>query len=123
MYKIKKGNDNMNFDPNRYKYFTDDKNKLVVAASTYAGKTVRGVAKCSDDDTFDLEKGKKLAAARCNLKVAEKRLKRAQEKLERASIDADKVNDYYDKMCYYYSDADLDYDDACKALRKILEEL
>lgn len=123
MYKIKKGNDNMNFDPNRYKYFTDDKNKLVVAASTYAGRTVRGVAKCSDGDTFDLEKGKELAAARCNLKVAEKRLNRARKKLDESNLALDKAQDYYDKMCYYYDDAAMDVEDAEKNLLEILNKL
>lgn len=49
----------------------------VIALSTYAGKVVRGIAKCSPQDKFDEEYGKALAAARCNLKVAEKRFKRA----------------------------------------------
>ena len=55
-----------------YRYFIAG-NK-VIAVSTYAGKTVRGIAICSPEDKFDIEFGKKLAAARCNEKVAEKRL-------------------------------------------------
>ena len=49
----------------------------VVAVSTYEGRTVRGVAKCDPRDEFNIEKGKMLAAARCNAKVAQKRAKRA----------------------------------------------
>ena len=55
----------------RYKYYTNNKD-VVVAVSSYAGKTVRGVAKCDPRDTFDIEKGKELAAARCNEKIAYK---------------------------------------------------
>ena len=56
----------------------------VIATSTYAGKTVRGVAKCSKDDIFDIEKGKQLAAARCAKRIADKRMNRAYAARERA---------------------------------------
>lgn len=65
-----------NFIP-KYSYFTNGKD-TVVAVASYAGKRVRGVAKCSDKDEFDLAKGKKLAAARCNLKIAKMREKNLQ---------------------------------------------
>ena len=58
-----------------YKYVVTP-NK-VIAISTYAGRTVRGVAKCHPNDTFDEEYGKQLAAARCNEKIARKRYARA----------------------------------------------
>jgi hypothetical protein len=60
-----------------YRYKIDEENRTVVAISSFAKKVVVGVARCSPSDTFDVEKGKQLAAARCNLKIAEKRLKRA----------------------------------------------
>ena len=62
-----------NFVP-KYKYFTNGEN-VVVAVSSYKGRTIRGVAKCSEQDEFDLETGKKLAAARCAMKVAKARVK------------------------------------------------
>ena len=40
-----------------YKYYTDNKS-IVVALSSYAGKPVKGVAKCNPDDQFDLDDGK-----------------------------------------------------------------
>lgn len=64
-----------NFD---YKFIVTD-NK-VIALSHDAGKVVRGVAKCSPNDEFNVEFGKKLAAARCNLKVAQRREARAVKK-------------------------------------------
>ena len=42
----------------KYKFYTNG--SRVIAVSTYAGKTVRGVAVCHAGDTFSLEKGKKL---------------------------------------------------------------
>ena len=59
-----------------------DGRKRVIALSTYCGKTVKGTATCDFDDTYDLEAGKKLAAARCEVKVASKRAKFAQERLD-----------------------------------------
>ena len=59
------------FSLDRYRFYVAG-NK-VVAVSSYAGQTVRGVAICSDADAFDLQKGKELAAARCSVKIARKR--------------------------------------------------
>lgn len=58
-----------------YKYITA--NNKVIAISKFEGKPIRGIAKCSPEDTFDFEYGKKLATLRCAEKVAIKRAKRA----------------------------------------------
>lgn len=88
----------------RYNYYTNGKN-MVVCTSTYAGKVVRGVAKCSPDDTFDLEYGKKLAKARCDHKVSIKRFKRAMAKLHEANAARDVVNSNIKKAQSYVFDA------------------
>ena len=72
----------MKYALNKYKYARTG-NK-VIAISTYAGRTVKGVAKTDPRDTFSLEDGKKLAAARCNAKIAIKRAKNAEFQLIRA---------------------------------------
>ena len=64
----------------KYKFYTNG--SRVIAVSTYAGKTVRGVAVCHAGDTFSLEKGKKLAALRCAEKIAKKRVARANQKVD-----------------------------------------
>ena len=56
-----------NFVP-KYRYYTNGKN-VVIAVASYAGQTIRGVAKCSEQDEFDLETGKELAAVRCEVKI------------------------------------------------------
>lgn len=61
-----------------YKYNINEEKRTVVALSTFAGKTVVGVARCAPTDVFDVEIGKKIAAARCTVKIAEKRMKRAE---------------------------------------------
>lgn len=62
----------------KYKFYVNEKERTVYAISTYASKTVRGVSKCAPEDTFDIEYGKRLAAARCNLKVAAKRVSKSE---------------------------------------------
>jgi hypothetical protein len=79
--------------------------KNVVALSTYCGKVIKGIAKCSSGDEFDLEKGKKLAAARCDLKVCQKRAKRAKMKRIEALNQFSRAGDYYNKMENYYKDS------------------
>lgn len=88
---------------NKYRFYQSD-NK-VIAVSTYAGKTVRGVAKCDPEDTFSLEDGKELAAARLDKRIAEKRFKRATRKFEEARKALAEAQDYYDRMYEYYEDS------------------
>ena len=87
----------------KYTYFVADKQKKVVAVSTYAGKIVRGVAKCDPRDEFSVEDGKKLAAARCAVKIAKKRnananaqKKKAYNELVAKQNRLQKMNDYVD---------------------------
>lgn len=98
-----------NFPLEKYRYFTyTEKNtgaKCVCAISTFAGKKVRGVARCDPADTFDLEAGKKLAALRCNFKVAKLREKRAERKHIEAFEASEKARAYFDEMNIYFYDA------------------
>ena len=89
----------------RYNYVVIPEKKKIVAYSTYAGQSVRGVAKCAPDDEFDIEFGKKLAAARCNVKVARKRLKRALEMRDAAWDEYLKAEDRLLKEEDYVDDA------------------
>ena len=105
----------------RYHEFEKNGEKCVAAVSTYAGRNVRAVARCSKGDTYDFEKGKKLAAARCDLKVREKRLKRALNKRHEAFVALEIAKKNWDKMNQYYSDS-LDECVISKQYLKILEE-
>ena len=90
----------------KYTYYIAEKQKQVIAVSSYAGRIVRAVAKCDPRDEFSIEKGKKLAAARCNLKVAAKRAKRANSKLQEAWVDVRKANARKCDMVDYVTDAE-----------------
>ena len=96
------------------------KNK-VIAVSTYAGKVVRGIAKCDPRDEFDLEKGKKLAAARCNLKVASKRVRNANAAYKQAMYDYDKAAARLNDMQQYVIDANRELREAEEFLNDIIE--
>lgn len=111
----------MKFDINKYKFYTF--NNQVVAVSTYGGRTVKGVAKCDPKDEFDLESGKKLAAARCQKKVSDKRLKRALKKREAAFQSVQEAVEFYNKMVDYVADAATDVQQADEELDKLLTEL
>lgn len=106
----------------KYRFYTNGYNK-VIAASTYAGKVVRGVAKLSDGDSFDIEKGKKLAAARCEVKVAEKRLARAAAKREQADDLLYAAECHYGNMLEYEEDSRADLNDARSNLEELLGTL
>lgn len=98
----------MNYPLEKYHYYTyrrADGAMIVKAVSTYAGKRVTGKAICHPNDEFDLEKGKELAAARCNEKVAEKRLRRAQKKRDEAADIYHRAMHKYANMVAYEDDA------------------
>ena len=84
-------------------YETPDK---VIAVSSFAGQTVRGVAKCNPADEFDSEKGAALAAARCGLKIAQKRTKRAYAKVDEAKAIVDAAVAHLTEMLKYQADAE-----------------
>lgn len=86
-----------------YKYVVTP-NK-VIALSTYAGRTVRGVAKCHPGDKFNEELGMELAAARCNQKVAAKRYARAQKEYNKICEEYKAFNVRAQKVCDYLKDA------------------
>ena len=104
-----------------YKYKIDEKKRTIVAMSTFAGRTVVGVARCSDADEFNIETGKKIAAARCSVKIAEKRMKRAEECYAYA-VDAMKYwTEELEKMKHYDTDSVEAYKKAVAALAEIEE--
>lgn len=104
-----------------YKYITTG-NK-VICLSTFAGKTVRGVAKCAPNDTFDEEKGKDLATARCAAKVAQRRYNRAVKKVAEAQRKYKEACDFWNKMIYYKSDAECALNQAKDAVAYYEERL
>lgn len=104
-----------------YKYKIDEEKRTIVALSSFAGKTVVGVARCADTDEFDVETGKKLAAARCSVKIAEKRMKRAEECYSWAKECVAFWTEHEEKMKHYDADSVEAYKKAVAALAEIEE--
>ena len=110
------------FPINKYKFFTTENGKTV-AVSTYAGKTVRGVAKCDTRDTFSQEKGRELAAARCAEKVAKKRFARAQKKYAEAVDQFDRADKYRQSMTEYLYSAEIEAEIAKINVQELLRTM
>lgn len=79
--------------------------KEVIAISTYAGKVVKGVAKCAPGDNYFIADGEEIAAARCNAKIAAKRAKRAEKKFAEATQRLVEALRYRDAMYEYLTDS------------------
>lgn len=105
----------------KYKIFSGP-NK-VVAVSSYAGRKVRGVAKCAPGDTFNLEKGKDLAIARCAFKIAKKRQDRATQKLAEAILARDAAEEHLERMINYANDSEIAVVNIEKELKDIMNNL
>ena len=105
----------------KYKFYTNG--SRVIAVSTYAGKTVRGVAVCHTGDTFSLEKGKKLAALRCAEKIAKKRAARAKRKVDEAYCAYIDAEVYFNKMFNYKEAAFYELNEVIAAKNDMLDNL
>lgn len=96
----------------KYKFYVTPDETRVFAVSTYAGKTVKGVAKKDPRDTFDMAFGKELAAARCAAKVAKKRKVRAAKQVAKAAAEFNRAYKYFEKMKAYQADANEEFEHA-----------
>jgi hypothetical protein len=105
-----------------YKIHTDNE-RVVVALSTYAGKTVKGVAKCSPEDKFDFDTGREIAEARCNLAVATKRLARANRKVHEAYLAKEEANKFFEEMVDYHNRSGLEFSAAFDKLESIFHKV
>lgn len=114
------------FDFNKYTFVTyKDKNDSTVTAalSSYAGKTVKGYAKLHPEDNYDEEIGRKLAAARCNEKVAKKRMKHAEKQVLRALKQVEAANKYLKEMELFHNDTMIQHFDATAEITEILNQI
>ena len=95
----------------------------IIAYSTYAGKVVKGNAIVHENDTYDEEKGKKLAIARCAEKIARKRQARSARLLKKAHDQLKMAQKYVDDMAQYNADACAEVAEAQTDLQKILAKM
>jgi hypothetical protein len=103
----------------KYKFYVTPDHKTI-AVSTYAGKTIKGIAKTDPRDKFDRVFGMELAAARCATKVAIKRRARAEKMLNKAETALNEAYKYRNKMSQYFKDSDEDLEEAKSNLVNLL---
>lgn len=106
-----------------YSFHIDEKGKKVVAVTHYAGRTIRGIAKCSPADTFDIELGCKIAVARAEKKVAQAKIRNASAKYLAAAVAADAAQKRFDDMKQYYMDAVDQFDAIVEIHNKLIDEI
>lgn len=106
---------------NRYKFYATPGPK-VVCVSHYAGKPVRGVAICSDQDEYDFDKGCAIAQARVDVSITERRMRRAMDKYYEAYNALKAADDHFEKMRIYVGDAEIQHDAAIAHLSQLLDE-
>ena len=86
------------FEGHKYRIYantTSPTGLKVIAVSSFAGKTVKGIAKCAPEDTPDLETGIMLAILRCNAKIAYKKVNRIAKRYEDARKQVDEAHDNF----------------------------
>lgn len=83
---------------------------------------MRGVAKCAPNDEFDLEYGKRLAAARCVAKIANKRVNRAVGKVNEAVEAVNTAIAHLYDMMRYSASAEANMTSAMAELAKVSSE-
>lgn len=105
------------------KYKTHVENNIVTAESTFAGQPVVANAKCDPRDDFSEEAGVKLAAARCNVKVATKRVNRAKKQGDELHKQMEELLAKIVKNAKYQADSELALDIAKAELKEIVEAM
>lgn len=109
------------FPLEKYTYIV--KGKTVKALQTYANQVYVGVAHCAPEDEFDFEKGKELAAARCNEKIAKARFNYARKKYYEAYRLKNKAMRQFEKCSQFLDDADEAYSEATYEKEMLEEDL
>lgn len=105
----------------RYKIYKSD-NK-VIAVGSFAGKAVRGIAKCDPEDLFYTKIGEDLATARCENKIATKRVKHAELKKAEALKAFNEAKKFLDEMSAYYDKSVEQLAESQENLNRALDEV
>ena len=105
-----------------YKFVVRDDKREIICISHYAGRTVKGVAKCAPNDNWDIEYGRRLAQARCDYKIAKMRKKNAVKLLAMTENQIDQLRRKFAKARQYLVDASDDCVRADKNLVNIINE-
>lgn len=107
----------------KYRFYHNAVNGTVVCTTLYKGQTVRGTAKCSPEDNFDIEVGKKLAYLRCRQKFMRKKLKRAQQVYAETVKEYAKIQNMHGVAIEFMEDVEIQLEQINNALSKFKKQL
>ena len=105
-----------------YKFIELPEQRKVICISSYAGRSVKGVAKCAPNDEFSMEYGKRLAQARCDVKIASKRIEATADKYVKTAMEINRLAKEAEKYRTFYEKNDNDYSAAVENLDAIVNE-
>lgn len=106
-----------------YRYKIYRSNSKVVVVGSFAGKAVKGIAKCDPEDTFSTRIGEDLATARCENKIAVKRVKYAEAKKAAALKAFNEAKKFLDEMNVYYDKSVEQLSETQENLNRVLDEV
>lgn len=104
------------------KFVILENDRTVIAITKWHGKTYKGFARCSENDEWNEDLGKRLAAARVELKVARAREHQADIEMRQILRLQNQIYEAGKKVAAYNRDAGKKWFDAQKNLDAILEE-
>ncbi len=107
----------------KYHFYYNVETGTIVCTTIYKGQMVRGIAKCSPEDSFELETGKKLAYLRCKAKFARKKLQRARKAYAEAVIVEARAKNNLSKAVDFVNDSDYQLELATNELMNFEYEL
>ena len=107
----------------KYHFYHSADNKTIVCTTIYKGQMVRGIAKCSPEDHFDVETGKMLAYLRCKEKYARKKVHHARTAYNEALVAKAIVDNKFVKATDFVNDSDYQLLAARNALLALEQKL
>lgn len=102
--------------------FYEIPNNTIVCVTRYKGQLIKAKAKCSPLDTYDIERGKKIAQARVMEKLAKKKHANALKRYIELSSQYDKLYKQLQKAALKAAEYDGDMQYAKYHLENILTE-
>ena len=103
--KLEQTNADISTYGKKYHFYYNEENQTIVCTTIYKGQMVRGIAKCSPEDNFDIDIGKRLAYFRCKQKFAQKKLNRALKVYKDAVAMEAKARNDFSKAAEFVSDS------------------
>ena len=105
------------------KYTYNISDKKVYCMTYYAGKTIKGIAKCDPEDTFNEQSGKDLSKARCDVKLTKKKLDRCNKRVLLAAAELEAAQKRYNNALKYQDEALVTYMNARDSLEELTKAL